>query len=69
MKEKNLRCKFGKIEASNVGNVNQEGIQEDIIRRQRTCERRSSLADRLRYMAGVTYTITSGYSTTFTFRV
>jgi len=29
-KEKNLRCKFGKIETSNVGNVNQEGNQEDI---------------------------------------
>ena len=36
MKEKNLRCKFGKIETSNVGNVNQEGTQEDIIRR---CQR------------------------------
>ena len=32
MKEKNLRCKFGRIETSNVGNVNQEGIQEDIVR-------------------------------------
>jgi hypothetical protein len=36
MKEKNLRCKFGKIETSNVGNVNHEGTQEDIIRR---CQR------------------------------
>jgi hypothetical protein len=32
MKEKNLRCKFGRIGTSNVGNVNQEGIQEDIVR-------------------------------------
>ena len=34
MKEKNLRCKFGMIETSNFGNVNQEGTQESIICRQ-----------------------------------
>lgn len=35
MKEKNLRCKFGKMETSNFGNENQEGNQEDmpVIRR------------------------------------
>ena len=31
IKEKNLRCKFGKIETSIVGSVNQEGNQEDIV--------------------------------------
>lgn len=30
IKEKNLRCKFGKTETSKVGRVNQEGNQEDI---------------------------------------
>jgi hypothetical protein len=30
MKEKNLRCKFGMIETSIFGNVNQEGTQEGI---------------------------------------
>jgi hypothetical protein len=58
MKEKNLRCKFGKTETSIVGNVNQEGTHEDIIRRDfRSQEAR---ADTLQYMVVVTYMITSG---------
>jgi hypothetical protein len=54
MKEKNLRCKFGKIETSNFGNVNHEGTQEDIIRRCQRNLRSQRLvlarADTLQYM-------------------
>jgi hypothetical protein len=60
MKEKNLRCKFGKIETSNVGNVNQEGTQEDIIRRCQRDLRSQRLVLTLQYMVAVTYKITSG---------
>ena len=60
MKEKNLRCKFGKIETSNVGNVNQEGTQEDIIRRCQRDLRSQRLVLTLQYMVAVTYRITSG---------
>ena len=59
MKEKNLRCKFGKIETSNVGNVNQEGTQEDIIRRCQRDLRSQRLVLTLQYMVAVTYRITS----------
>ena len=61
MKEKNLRCKFGKIETSNVGNVNQEGTQEDIIRSPLPAGlAKSEAADTLQYLVAVTYRITSG---------
>jgi hypothetical protein len=62
MKEKNLRCKFGKIETSNVGNVNQEGTQEDIIRSPLPAglAKSEARADTLRYLVAVTYRITSG---------
>lgn len=63
MKEKNLRCKFGKIETSNVGNVNQDGTQEDIIRRCQRDLRSQRLVLSLltlQYMVAVTYKITSG---------
>ena len=53
MKEKNLRCKFGKIETSNVGNVNHEGTQEDIIRRcQRDLRSQRARADTAVYSRG-----------------
>lgn len=59
MKEKNLRCKFGKIETSNVGNVNQEGTHEAIIRHCQRYLRRQRLVLTVTYMVAVTYRITS----------
>jgi hypothetical protein len=50
MKEKNLRCKFGKIETSNFGNENQDGTQEDMVRWM-SCKSSSSLAFEELYMA------------------